>query len=81
MAAAIKGPPADSLAFRRLGNGLALVEPQGLERQPGMPQVNPVHGDRRLGKDPGCAVVGSKGPANRNPALGAPHFDGGYLLP
>ncbi len=69
------------LAFRRLGNGLALVAAQGLERQPRPPQVRLAHGGRSLGEGPGGAVVGSKGPANRNPALGAPHFDGGYLLP
>ncbi len=39
--------------------GLALVEPQRPERQPGVPQVDPVHGRRRFGEGPGGAVVGS----------------------
>ena len=38
-----------------VGDGPALVEPQGLERQPGMPEVDPIHGLRRLGEGPGGA--------------------------
>ena len=49
-----------TLAFRRLGGGLALVAAQGLERQARVPQVNPVHGDRRLGKGQSGAVSGSQ---------------------
>ena len=44
------------LFVRRLGDSLALIEPQRPERQPGMPEVNPVHGDRSLGQAPGGAV-------------------------
>ncbi len=38
------------LAFRRLGNGLALVLAQRLDGQPGVPQIGLGHGDRRPGQ-------------------------------
>ncbi len=44
-------------AFRRRGAGLALVEPQSPERQPGVPGVDLGHGRRSLGEGPGRAVV------------------------
>jgi hypothetical protein len=46
--------------LERSGNGLALVEPQRLERQARVPQVNLGHGLCRLGKRPGGAVIGSE---------------------
>ncbi len=43
--------------FPHLGNHLALVPAQRLDRQPGLPQIGLGHGDRRPGQRLGHAVV------------------------
>ncbi len=45
------------LVLPHLGNRLALVPAQGLDGQPGVPQVHLGHGDRLLGQRLGHAVV------------------------
>ena len=43
--------------FRHLGDRLALLEAQCLDRQPGPPQIGLAHRDRRLAQRLGDAVV------------------------
>ncbi len=43
--------------FPRLGNGLALVAAQRLDRKPGPPQIGLGHGLRGLGEGHGGVVV------------------------
>jgi hypothetical protein len=52
----VSAPIRMSDAADRVVVGRALVPAQGLHSQPRPPQVNPVHGRRRLGECPGRAV-------------------------